>query len=402
MTEKILFVDDDPNVLSSMRRQLGRTHAISVAQGGEPGLEMLDKEGPFAVVVSDMRMPGMDGVQFLREVKKRSPETVRIMLTGNADQQTAVDAVNEGSIFRFHTKPCPIETMKDTIDDGLTQYRLVTAERVLLEKTLAGSVKVLVDVLTVLAPDAFFRTVALRERMRAVAKHLGLTNAWELDIAAMLSPIGQITLPAETVEKIRSGQPLSEAEKTMVGRTPEIGRNLIANIPRLEKVSKAIYYQNKGFDGTGFPNDHVAGEQIPIAARILKVLIDLANAEESSGSVRAAFDQLERATQLYDPKVLAAARLCVPHGAARETYADDEIRQMSLDFVQPGDILVSGIKIESGTLLLPPGHQISQTDIERLRNKRQVVKLIEPVQIFRPPPAEPAEESAPEPTSALG
>ncbi len=119
MTDKVLFVDDDMNILASFRRRLGRRFDIATVPGGEQGLEVLEKDGPVAVVISDQRMPGMDGIQFLTEVKKRAPDTVRIMLTGNTDLTTAIKAVNEGSIFRFFTKPCPPEEMASAIEAGL-------------------------------------------------------------------------------------------------------------------------------------------------------------------------------------------------------------------------------------------------------------------------------------------
>ncbi|MFH1417727.1 MAG: response regulator, partial [Planctomycetota bacterium] len=136
MSKKILCVDDDPNILNAYRRGLRRLFEIETAEGGAEGLEAIASQGPFAVVVSDMRMPGMDGIQFLTAVKKRAPESVRIMLTGNADQQTAMDAVNEGSIFRFLTKPCPPEHLAKALTAGIEQYRLITAEKELLGKTL--------------------------------------------------------------------------------------------------------------------------------------------------------------------------------------------------------------------------------------------------------------------------
>jgi response regulator RpfG family c-di-GMP phosphodiesterase len=205
MTNKVLFVDDDANILASFRRRLGRRFDIATVLGGAEGLEALDKEGPFAVVISDQRMPGMDGIEFLREVKKRAADTIRMMLTGNTDQTTAINAVNEGSIFRFFTKPCPPEDMASAIEAGLKQYNLVKAERELLEQTLAGSVKVLTDVLSLVNPEAFQKTRHLRNWARRCAILMGLSNIWELDIAAMLSPIGLITMPPEVYAKVRRG-----------------------------------------------------------------------------------------------------------------------------------------------------------------------------------------------------
>jgi DNA-binding NtrC family response regulator len=114
MAEKILLVDDDSNILDGYRRSLSRDFFIETAIGAEEGLKLNTDSGPYSVVVADMRMPGMDGIQFLSRVKTLSPDAIRVMLTGNADMETAINAINEGSIFRFLTKPCSRETMAKT------------------------------------------------------------------------------------------------------------------------------------------------------------------------------------------------------------------------------------------------------------------------------------------------
>jgi len=140
MAEKILCVDDDPNVLSALERTLRKQYAIHTAEGAEEGIKAIEAEGPFAVIVSDLRMPGMDGIQFLAHVKEIAPDSVRIMLTGHADLKVSIEAVNEGNIFRFLTKPCPPEKLSKALDAGIELYRLVKAEKELLESTLRGSV----------------------------------------------------------------------------------------------------------------------------------------------------------------------------------------------------------------------------------------------------------------------
>ena len=138
MQERILLVDDDRNILDGYRRSLHGEFQVETAESGQEAVKLLESSGPYAVVISDMRMPGMDGIELLKRVKTASPDTVRIMLTGNADMQTAIEAINEGSIFRFLIKPCNKETMARTITAALVQYRLITAEKQLLEQTLSG------------------------------------------------------------------------------------------------------------------------------------------------------------------------------------------------------------------------------------------------------------------------
>src|SRR5208282_5517260 len=165
MNTKILFVDDEPNVLSGYQRKMRKDFPLDIALGGEKGLALMQEQGPYAVIVSDMQMPGMSGLEFLAKVEAISPDTVRMILTGNADQKTVVDAINCGHIFRFLTKPCEPELLGEMLTAGLKQYGLITAERQLLEKTLHGSVKMLTDILSILDPLSFRRAQRLREYM---------------------------------------------------------------------------------------------------------------------------------------------------------------------------------------------------------------------------------------------
>ena len=111
MLVKVLFVDDDANILASFLRQLRKEFSVHTAQGAEEALNAISEKGPFPVVVSDLRMPGMDGYSFCPKLEQIAPDSVRIMLTGNADVSAAIDAVNQGNIFRFLTKPCEQQTL---------------------------------------------------------------------------------------------------------------------------------------------------------------------------------------------------------------------------------------------------------------------------------------------------
>ncbi|PLX60615.1 MAG: hypothetical protein C0630_14285 [Sedimenticola selenatireducens] len=125
VTERILLVDDEPLILSGYRRGLGKQFSIDTATSGAEALELFDRTGdnPYAVVVSDMRMPEMDGVELLKRLTVSHPQAIRIMLTGNSDQQTAMDAVNQGHVFKFLTKPCSAAALREALDEALVQYR---------------------------------------------------------------------------------------------------------------------------------------------------------------------------------------------------------------------------------------------------------------------------------------
>jgi len=126
MNRRVLFVDDEKNILESFKRQLHNDFVITVCDNPFGALEIVQQVPQFAVVVADFSMPGMDGVTFLKRFSQFSFETVRLILTGNAELNIAMKAVNECNIFRFLAKPCPIDDLKRLVNEGITQYRLNT------------------------------------------------------------------------------------------------------------------------------------------------------------------------------------------------------------------------------------------------------------------------------------
>jgi serine phosphatase RsbU (regulator of sigma subunit) len=134
MRTKILLVDDDEMLLAGLKRQLRSQFRVETAISGEEAVRMVEENGPYAVVVSDYMMPGMNGIELLRHVKQTNPDTIRMMLTGSADMTTAISAVNEGSIYKFHPKPCPAETLGEAIQSGIDTYHKVTTDQSQLKK----------------------------------------------------------------------------------------------------------------------------------------------------------------------------------------------------------------------------------------------------------------------------
>jgi response regulator RpfG family c-di-GMP phosphodiesterase len=376
MTEKILCVDDDPNILDAYRRQLRREFHIETADGANEALAVIHANGPYAVIVSDMRMPGMDGVRFLAQARAIAPDTVRIMLTGNADQETAVEAINGGSIFRFLTKPCPSEKMAKALAAGIEQYRLVTAEKDLLEKTLRGAVKVLTDLLSLVNPAAFGRASRVRRLVRELAAELGVKGSWELDVAAMLSQIGCITLPSETLEKLHLGRPVTPEALKMFQMHPSVGRDLVGNIPRLEGVAEIIAYQEKGFDGTGFPADSKRGQRIPLGARILKAALDFDTLRCTGLGENEAVVRLLGQPGPYDPAVLSALKAVTEKS---ECYI---VREIRLHDLTDGMILAEDVKTTKGMLLVCKEQEATQSLCERLLNYSKHAPIREPLRVL--------------------
>ncbi len=136
MKERILLVDDDENLLNALSRQLHRDFFVETAMSAADGLNILTANPGFSVVVADLQMPGMDGIDFLIKVKDVAPDTVRIMLSGNADFTQSVRAVNEGNVFRFLSKPFPAKKLIEVLELATEQYHLnseISAESKLRE-----------------------------------------------------------------------------------------------------------------------------------------------------------------------------------------------------------------------------------------------------------------------------
>jgi response regulator RpfG family c-di-GMP phosphodiesterase len=362
MTDKIhvLCVDDEPRILEGLGLQLRRHFRLSIATSGQAGLDLLGRD-PAAVVVSDMRMPEMNGAMFLSHVRERAPETVRILLTGQSDLDSAIAAVNHGQIFRFLTKPCAPGLLLAALQAAVEQNRLITSERVLLEQTLRGSVQTLTEVMALSNPLAFGRATRLQQHAVALLAAMGMPPQWQIEVAAMLSQIGAITLPAATMEKVYRGGPLSPEESEMVRNAPVVAGKLLEHIPRLEGVIEIIRDQDLRYDGTGGPRAR-RGEAIPLGARLLKIVADFDALESAGLSAAQAVDAMAHRQGCYDPGLLAA--FTALEGAATETVREIPLRQLAL-----GMVLVQDVYSKSGVLLVARGFEVTPGLVERFKNQ---------------------------------
>jgi response regulator RpfG family c-di-GMP phosphodiesterase len=377
MKPKVLLVDDELNILSAYQRNLRSRFDLSTADSGENGLKALRESGPFSVVVSDYNMPIMDGIEFLRIVKEEAPDTIRIMLTGQADLQSAINAVNEGNIFRFLTKPCEHQYLINTLEAANEQYQLVTAEKVLLEKTLRGSIKVLIDILTIISPGSFSQSSRIRNLAKKIATRLKLPKQWEIEIASLLFQIGCITIPTEIVTKKFLGEELSQKENDLFLKHPSNGKNLLNNIPRLETIAEGIVYQFKNFDGTGYPVDTRKGEEIPLIGRILKLVRDYDNLILTQKPPKEAIEIMRKNVKFYDPLLFEALEAEV-FLIAQGFY----IKNIKLNELLPGMMLADDIKNENGITLIVKGFEMTDALIARLINYSVMCGIIEPVKIL--------------------
>lgn len=275
MTPKILFVDDEPAVLDGYRRMLHREFSVEIAVGGALGLAMIEEQGPYAIVVSDMRMPGMDGSQFLSRVRTQSPDSIRMLLTGYSDATSAINAVNHGHILRFLTKPCPKEELISSLGLGMAQYKRAIAEKEILEQTLMGTIKVLTEVLGAVSPEAFGRSARISRCVRHLLQRQAIASSWQVEVAAMVSQLGCLSLDQEMIRKSYAGIVLTVADQSCFESHPGVAGDLLLNIPRLESVAWMVRQQLAKDSAPLPPGLSVAEVQdLELAGAILRLAVE--------------------------------------------------------------------------------------------------------------------------------
>jgi response regulator RpfG family c-di-GMP phosphodiesterase len=373
---RVLFVDDEPNVLSAFVRSLrGGPFEVRTALDGHTALEAIRQDGPFAAIISDLRMPGMDGVAILRRVRDLAPDTVRVLLTGQADLEDAIAAINQGSIFRFVTKPCPPPVLQKIVEAAVGQHRLLLAERELLEQTLHGSIRALTDILSLVNPAAFGRATRLRQSVSALVGSFDIREKWHVEVAAMISQIGCVILPPHTLESVYEGRPLSEEEQAMMERMPAVVEQVLGNIPRLQPVLEILAYQYKNYDGTGTPADGVAGEAIPWGSRALRVALDYDLLESQGNPTALAFDVMRGRSGCYDRVILE--RLA----QIRKSTQEFEVKELPFRLLSPGMVLAQDVRTRQGSLIVARGQEVTPSLIERLRNFSSRIGGQEPIRV---------------------
>jgi response regulator RpfG family c-di-GMP phosphodiesterase len=357
---RVLCVDDEPNVLAALSRTLRMQYDVVTADGAAAGLDRLATEAPFAVVLSDLRMPETDGAAFLARVRQLAPDTVRVLLTGHTDLNGAMAAVNEGQIFRFLVKPCAPHALLGALRAAIEQHRLLTAERVLLEQTVHGCVKALTDLLAIVQPASFGRATRLKRHVEALAIELGVPDRWQIEIAALLSQVGYIVVPPEVAERIHRGNRLTHAEQDLVARLPRLAEQLVASIPRMEGVRAILLHQHAPYESAESRTEPNAAV-VPIGARLLRAAHDFDALRTAGLPVERALDTLEGRVGQYDPMILAALRrVC---GLEERTAVVEEMR---LADVQAGMIFASDVVGTNGVLLVARGQEVTSSLLERI------------------------------------
>lgn len=413
---RLLLVDDEPNILNSLRRLL-RTEGFTVrtAEGGEQALALLAEE-PADVIVSDMRMPGMSGAEFLKQARERWPESVRILLTGFADMSSTVSAVNEGGIYAYLNKPWNDTQLLQTLQGALERKRLVDERNRLLALTkrqneeltflnegLEDAVRARTAELKQSASflelsnkklkDSFLATLCVFSNLielrqgnlgghgkrvadlaRRIAGQLGLreqeTN--DITVAGLLHDIGKLGWKDDIIDRPFSVYTLEERQVAM--RHPAVAEKAIGDLENMRAAARLIRHHHERFNGQGYP-DRLAGLDIPLGARILAVAEDYD--ELQMGTVTQRRRAPEEAAAMirdgsgirYDPSVVNAFLKVMGMIQAEMPVGPEQ--QLESSQLRAGTRLSRDVVGPEGAVLLTRGHRLDERLIEQLKRREE-------------------------------
>jgi CheY-like chemotaxis protein len=373
MPEKILFVDDDLNVLSGFQRVLRGRFQVEVAANAEKALQTLQADPDIAVIVSDYRMPVMNGVEFLTETVKVRPACIRILLTGEADTRAAGAAVNQGQIFRFLLKPCPGLILEKTLVAALKQYRLQIGEQVLLQQTVRETMELLVSVLSLTHPLAFTECMSLYQTIRILLADHTIPDKWEFEIAGLLSRLGHVALPADILEKRFRGKELSNSETRLFSSNPAFAANLIAKIPRLELVARIVAAQDLSLPDwpTWQPLNEM--DRFIVGSQLLHIST-LWNVFKHKDLPVSVFLWDLQTRRIAPALVKSAEKLKMPDRAPK-------LKLVHASELESGMTLASDLMSDAGLLLLAKGSPLSPVVVECLKRRVDYCGLDKTVEI---------------------
>ncbi len=356
---QVLCVDDEPRIVDALCALLGKEYDAQHATSAAQALRKMNEMDRLAVVVSDMRMPGMDGASLLHEVMLRRPDVTRILLTGDSGRDLAVEAVNKGQVFRFLTKPVVVTDIRHAVEAAVIQYRLVHAERAVMQETLVGCIRSLMEVLAIANSAAYGRAERIKRIAMECAARFACTDYWQLEAAALLSQVGYVALSPALIEKLHDGATLTAGELHEVGGVPNVSNKLLAHIPRLEPVIQIL-------DALTWPDKRLAAMHdgvVGLGAKILGAVLEFEQQVAQGKSVDDAFDYLHEREVRYGEKVVAALEKCLSTrwhmGASME---------ITLRNVRPGMMILEEARRQNGMLVIPRGAEVTKTFLQRIEN----------------------------------
>ncbi|MCF7762869.1 MAG: response regulator [Verrucomicrobia bacterium] len=384
---RLILFEDDCAIAQTARlglEDLGYK-VLAVYSSADDTIDSLNELKP-DLVLMDIDLEGsMDGVEAGTEIHRRFGIPI-VFTTGHDDEPTISKAVESGA-FGYVCKPYSVQELESAIEMALYRVARDREREEILENSVGGGIKILMEILSVVDPESFVRGQKLGVLIRDFAGALGISPTWELEVGALVSHIGHVMIPGSVIAKHRLRTPLNSVENALLTRSPEFGYELLMHVPRLEPIARMVLYQNKQFDGSGFPDDPVSGPDIPIGSRMLRVLGDYVDLEISGTSRAQALAIMNGAAGRYDPKILREAIRCVidvpPKGARPVTFRELKI----------GDCLVAPVETEDGVVMVAAGQTITPVCLRRLGNLETVSGIKEPIYVTEDPLPDPKGET---------
>jgi CheY-like chemotaxis protein len=323
-----------------------------------------------------MRMPQMNGAQFLAKVREVSPTTVRLALTGYVDIDTAMAAVNEGNIFRFLTKPCSKDNLSKAIDAALTQFHLINAEKELLEQTLRGSVTLLSEVLSFSNPAAFGLAMRLLRFVQHVARSLDLKSSWQFEIAAMLSQLGCVTLSPELMNAAYAGDPLAREDQERYDQHPSVAWQMLSKIPRMELVAQMIVNQSNPHPSIEARNDEEKRE-IEFGIQLLQAGLAFEKSLNQGMNPTNAAKRVRATLKACDSSILRCLDDLAPS-------VPMQARDCPVTSLAVGMTVQQDIRNKAGLLIMAKGQDLTYQWIERLTGLAELGIIGKRVSVWMP------------------
>ena len=358
MNNKILCVDDEEMILKGFQLNLRKDFELHLASNGVEGIEVFDREGGFSVVLSDMRMPQMDGATMLGEIKKRDPEVVTVLLTGHTDFESAMLAVNSGNIFRMLSKPCPPQDLIKVLHDSIEQNDLIRSKRILLDQTLRGAVDAIAESLSFAKPLFFGRAQRVRRLANELADLMQIENSWRVDVASVFSQIGYISLPNSVSEDVYHKRKLNAEVKEMVKHLPSDTQKVVEKIPGLEDICKILHKVDVQYR---FEEDDTGG--IRLLASVLRVALDFDYYEEIGQDRSTIVQTFKTRVKEYDPKVIDSLQKLM-----KIVEKNFRLEEVSIKDLRKGMRLAEDLKVEDKFLVASQGADVDRQLLKVIRN----------------------------------
>ncbi len=422
----LLILDDEPNILKALKRVFfEEEYDIHVYSDAEEALGFL-KDNRVHLIISDQRMPGMSGVKFLTRAKNLDPDTIRIMLTGYADIEAAVAAINEGEIYKFIFKPWndedlratvkrafefydlneennrllselvdkneQLEEWNDTLNQKVKERTSVIVQRNLelgkmtkqLEESIVSTVRVFVNLIELVNPDIAVHSRRVAFIATTIAQDMGLDNnqLQDIEIASLLHDIGKLGIPREITRKSEDRR--TEADIKMLVNHPVLGQASLADVERFKNIGRIIRHHHEDWDGTGYP-DRLKGESIPLESRLISACNVFDHLKQDGGVSGSAFIVKyfnNNAGKKFDPQICnQILQFQAKHDKSGETTRKAKVLPHEL---KPGMVLDQKLVTEKGIFLLPQGQVLNETHVVTIREMHKMDPILDSIEVLVP------------------